>query len=210
MKGNSGTRSVDKTHRKGVDYDNYVNRTAQVLSSYGIDVTSSNVRNNLDGSTSVEIKAVKDGKQVAFIRREFSKNSDGELEVNHQHFILSDEYQGQGLAKKMLADNLEQYQKAGVRYIRLRASESVGGYAWARYGFYTDRGTALDMAVDSGNSEVFKVFKQFYSSHSENEPFPMKLYANQSWGKKLLLGKTWYGFIDLKNKEHVKYLRSKL
>ncbi len=69
------------------------------------------------------------------------KTTEGEREkksVRHYSFKLTSEYQGDGLATKMLAGSLESYDKFGVAEIKTKANIDLGGYVWQGYGFGWD------------------------------------------------------------------------
>lgn len=55
--------------------------------------------------------------------------------VYHALFSLSDQHQGEGLAKDFMRGSVETYLAHGLDRIELGANIDVGGYAWARYGF---------------------------------------------------------------------------
>ncbi len=87
-------------------------------------------------------------KRNARITREFRftnrEDSTGERErftnVNYDYFVLPDDLQKQGVAKKTLQQSVAWYleQKTHgteVRNMELHANIDVGGYAWACYGF---------------------------------------------------------------------------
>ena len=40
-----------------------------------------------------------------------------------------------------------------------------------------------------------------------SESFPMNLLANMPYGKKLLKGEHWQGFLDFENRKQVKYMK---
>lgn len=70
-----------------------------------------------------------------------SKNEQGEIEksVYHERFALPNSIQEGGIAGKVLKESLQEYDKMGVQRIDLHANISVGGYAWASYGFEFDK-----------------------------------------------------------------------
>lgn len=55
--------------------------------------------------------------------------------VDHSYLSLQEGSQGAGVVKKMFADSIPLYQKAGYREIEVYANLDRGGYAWGRYGF---------------------------------------------------------------------------
>lgn len=76
------------------------------------------------------------GHEVGRFKRKIEYNDETrELTVTHDVLVLDREFQGKGLADAFNAQAVEQYQRYGVRAIRLHAAMDVGGYAWARQGF---------------------------------------------------------------------------
>ena len=142
---------------------------------------------------------------------------DDKIIVEHDYFELSQELQGKGFSKNILSSFLEQYERIGVDKIELYANIDVGGYAWARYGFSADRrdvyGIIRNYNIPEVKERAKSIVDEFYSNHSDEYKFPMYLLSNEEFGKDLLLGSSWHGEIDLKDKKAVsvfkKYLRTK-
>lgn len=67
--------------------------------------------------------------------REFRFPPDSPPEVHHNMFELDSSAQGHGIAKDLLANSMQLYDRAGIGRIHLTAGLDVGGYAWAKYGF---------------------------------------------------------------------------
>lgn len=70
------------------------------------------------------------------LERCFYYNSDNRLEVHHELFCLERKFQGKGLSKDVLSVFYKQYKKMGVDIISVTANIDVGGYCWAKYGFF--------------------------------------------------------------------------
>ena len=70
----------------------------------------------------------------AKLTRNFVKRG-GQWEIDHELLEIGWAGQGTGLAKKILKNDLELYQKMGIKAVNLEAGLEIGGYAWARYGF---------------------------------------------------------------------------
>lgn len=90
---------------------------------------------------------VSDGKLCVLVedaafwaRREFWRDKNGDLRVEHEHFEVKSAKQGKGLAKKMLRQQFNVYQNMGVKKVSMYANIDVGSYAWAKYGFVPDVG----------------------------------------------------------------------
>jgi SPP1 gp7 family putative phage head morphogenesis protein len=68
------------------------------------------------------------------IVREYQRNKRGELIVHHAYFKVEDAHQAAGLGKRILANQVDQYEKLGVAKIKTEAAW-VGQYTWPRMGF---------------------------------------------------------------------------
>jgi hypothetical protein len=69
------------------------------------------------------------------IERTFVREVDGTLTVSHSTFKLPESKRGAGIAKTVLRDSMNEYEKIGVDKIKLTANLNVGSYAWAKFGF---------------------------------------------------------------------------
>lgn len=69
------------------------------------------------------------------IETTFQRESDGSLTVNHDKVELPKEAQGKGLAKDLMEDAFQTYQRMGAKRVDLYANLDQGGYAWAKFGF---------------------------------------------------------------------------
>lgn len=140
------------------------------------------------------------------LRRSFRKLRNGRIIVNHDLFILPDELQGKGIGKSVMRSLYGQYRKCNVNEIHLLANKNIGGYAWARYGFSLDYEDAL--YVVRSNPSATELVKQYYALHNKPDLIPMRIVADQPYGKELLLGRSWDGVLDLDNKTERKYFES--
>lgn len=70
----------------------------------------------------------------AHIVREYHRNKRGELIVHHAYFTVEESAQGAGLGKRILRNQVEQYERLGVAKIKTEAAW-VGQYTWPRMGF---------------------------------------------------------------------------
>ena len=126
---------------------------------------------------------------------------EGTLIANHNFLLLSKENQNKGLSKDIFRSLYKQYKNAGVEMIKVTANKEVGGYAWARYGFYAkDKVSALN-AVISDDAKLF--IEDYYKKNNlkASDSFPMRLIVDNFNGKFELLESSWDGIIDLKNKK---------
>lgn len=138
----------------------------------------------------------------------------------HDLLIIPKELQGKGLSKEIFQALYKQYQKAEIKEIRVQANNDVGGYAWGKYGFsakaksYDDiiswaRFQLSEKQITKANYNSFEKWINLY----KGKDIPMFELAQFKYGKKLLLGSNWSGFIDLNDplqrKMFEDYLRSK-
>ena len=72
-----------------------------------------------------------DGKNIRKIHRLFIS---GDV-VKHEHFELTPDAQGKGIAKKLMKEAVDLYEDMGIKKVTMLANISHGAYAWARYGF---------------------------------------------------------------------------
>lgn len=140
------------------------------------------------------------------LRRSFRKLRNGKILVKHDSFILPDELQGKGIAKSVMRSLYKQYRKCEVNEIQLLANRNIGGYAWARYGFSLDYEDAL-YVVRSSHAAT-ELVQRYYATHGKPNMIPMRIVADQPYGKDLLLGRSWNGKLDLGNKSERKYFES--
>ena len=142
------------------------------------------------------------------LERTFFVREAGNIEVHHDFFALDEKYQGQGVSKEVLRLLYSQYQNMGVRYLSVTANLDVGGYTWARYGFWATRKSEALSAIRycpnaAIREEAIELVNKYYTENSlaDSDPFPMRLLTEQPWGRKLLLKSFWEGILDLQNKE---------
>jgi len=124
----------------------------------------------------------------------------------HDYFKVSKT--GGGFSKKILKSSIDLYEEVGIKSVVLQANIDVGGYAWARYGFLMDKDNwnsyrkIIKHEAPSGTSQA--VLKLLDSP----DPRAMWAIADSPEGKKLLLGKTWNGKLELSNKEQMERFRA--
>ena len=76
------------------------------------------------------------GVQVASYSRDINL---AKKEAYSALFEVSDAAQKRGIAKRLLAGNIETYEKLGINKVKVTAGLTVGGYAWAKYGYVPDQ-----------------------------------------------------------------------
>jgi hypothetical protein len=142
------------------------------------------------------------------IVRKFS-SVNNELVVEHSLFTLPKTLQGSGISKGVLKAFYTQYKKLQVKRIEVHANITVGGYAWAKYGFSADRvydatqilSDAKGRISDKDYNSAKRIYDAFLKKNPEGFNFPMNKWAEAPYGKQLLLNSDWNGNINLKNRK---------
>ena len=139
------------------------------------------------------------------LSRRFERNESG-LEVYHEYFSLPREHRGKKIGRKILKDFFLQYERMGVRKIKVHATLRDGGYAWARAGFRAVRKTEVDRILGKArqqlSGEELETVEGIYNDHYNNfygQPFPIEYWARLDYMENLLRGSSWHGEIDLTN-----------
>jgi len=148
------------------------------------------------------------GEAVGRVVREFSTDSvTGALEVMHVHFDLDKNIQGSGIGRAVLGNMMAVYQRAGVTAIKLHAGLTVGGYAWAKYGF-----TPTQKSWDSLRSDMKTPWahdEKVSAVLANSDPKGIWKIADSKTptsngentvGKSALMGKGWRGELRLDDK----------
>jgi GNAT superfamily N-acetyltransferase len=188
-------------------------QSAQMLakSFLGLEPHEFRGRGHVDdrGGLWVNGEILKDGQRIGGISRTFDADTGY---AQHRSFGLRRSEQGSGIGKRILAANVDYYRKHGGKEVNLYANIDVGGYAWAKYGFVSTRGSwdrlRDDIAWKAVNlAESGKLPKHIYEAISnilETGPKAIWKVADitypvdgQPLGKALLLGTGWDGKLDL-------------
>lgn len=186
----------------GFDVDEFATEFTDTFKNAGVSISTKRLK---VGKNMVKLY-MGDGDEVVFART--FTITDGRKNVTHDLFVLPDAMQGKGISKEVFQSMYKQYQKSGVKTIDVYANIDVGGYTWAKYGFSANRDEVSYLlkarmrkntisATEFDNAVA--IMDDFYSANNENAKFPMNLLAEQEYGKKLLLGSGWDGYIDLDN-----------
>lgn len=190
----------DQTDAKVFDLVEFKKRLQDTIGKYGITIYDSELTIKSEDRWSFRFQGRdENGEEFELWRQFYPNGKDSELECHHNLFKLPPQAQGKGLSREIFADLYEQYQKLGVRYVSVYANIDVGGYTWAKYGFYANN---MRQALGATRNSTMQDFvEDWYNKNgvSADTPFPMHLLANQ-FGD-LLLGSDWEGFIDLQNDE---------
>jgi hypothetical protein len=137
--------------------------------------------------------------------------------VEHDYFQITEGFQGGGISKKLFRSLYKQYQNADIEKMKVHANLDVGGYTWAKYGFSTTYegriAKVIEKAKDKLKGKNLIDFQKWLEEGRAKEFFSMSELARRKYGKELLLGSDWFGFINLKDKNQRKtfetYLFSK-
>lgn len=146
---------------------------------------------------------------LSFIR-EFSHYK-GLIDVEHLFLLLPKAYRNNGLIKPIFQTSIQEYINMNVSTISLRASLDIGGYVWARIGFVATVKSEVENILLKAETNLkdhqFKIAKRIFDFYYEKYPngkaFPMDLWAGLEFMKNVLIGSTWSGEIDIKNKSQL-------
>lgn len=199
----------EKTIR-GFNLERFNKDINSLASKYGIDITERRIT-----SSSGEVMFDILGNDNFRLQRSFLNNI-----AYHDLLTIPDSVQGKGFSKELFQSLYRQYQNAGIKEIRVQANITVGGYTWAKYGFFAKSKSYDDIIswarfqlsekqITKANYNKFEKWINLY----KGKDIPMYELAQFKYGKKLLLGSNWSGFLDLNNplqrKMFEDYLRSK-
>jgi hypothetical protein len=158
--------------------------------------------------TSLHGTIFKNGAPVGSINRTINYSNGT---AHHGYFELNKSAQAAGIGKDILKSNFDHYAKSGINEVSLTANISVGGYAWAKYGFVPSewswnrlqpglgrwledihlpdsvRKAVTDIIQNPDPRSIWKIADMTY---------PV---GNTTLGKKLLLGTNWSGKFNLKD-----------
>lgn len=142
----------------------------------------------------------KEGKEI-ILQRTFS-NRNLKL-VKHSYFEIPESMQGQGFSKEVFQSLYKQYQNAGIERIEVQANLDVGGYTWAKYGFAGKSKEKLKDVISRANFRLqgddLKHFNNWMAKCEKTGVYAMWEIPDFPYGKRLLLGTDWSGYLDLKN-----------
>jgi GNAT superfamily N-acetyltransferase len=158
----------------------------------------------------------KSGEEVGQMSRQITFPKDSAPEVYHAYFRLAPELQSQGLGKSLLAQSVELYDQIGVESVSVDAGLSVGGYAWAKYGFKPDSPAEAKRLFDQVRDRLDEASvpnrtrRLVQNLLKDNKPEAIWALSDlaqpvehrgetTSLGKALLMGTGWYGQLELQN-----------
>jgi hypothetical protein len=150
------------------------------------------------------------------ITRNFTNNRDGSISVYHAYFRAGQ--QGDGAGKRFFRASMGEYITAGVKDVTVTANISVGGYAWARYGYLPKDGNEQVSIIRQIKPKLQNLKQQGVISDGAHaavlklmrRPKPDALWKIADFreggvnvGANLLLGTSWGGKIDLQNADQM-------
>lgn len=156
-----------------------------------------------NGNASLSYEGENGKNEEFYMKRSFRRGDDGAIYVYHDSLFIPESLQSKGFGKEIFKSLYRQYKRANVQYVALKANLDVGGYAWARYGFSANVEDVLQ-AIQP-NEKALRIFRAWEAIHPQEKFFPMNLIAREKFGKDVLLGSHWNGFLDLQNENVIKY-----
>jgi hypothetical protein len=126
-------------------------------------------------------------------------------------------FQNQGLLGLILGTHIPCFQKAQIRRLELTANISVGGYAFARYGFkvlhdeYGHNVEGLREQVENNLERVPEAFRdqarEILAKVDWHDAWVASDLAELPFGRELLLETDWDAYLDLTDSEQVETVR---
>jgi hypothetical protein len=139
--------------------------------------------------------------------------SSGKLVVEHDLFFLPSYMQGHGVATEVLRESIKSYQALGVDEVHVLASGDNGAYTWARMGFLPTAGGGMagsylgmcqgviEHAVDQ--DQITPAQGDALKAQMTDDPYSLWRLADHPLGKAVLVGRSWFGKLDLHNERQM-------
>jgi GNAT superfamily N-acetyltransferase len=148
---------------------------------------------------------------------------DGKKTAYNAYLVLNDDAQGKGIAKNLLGNQVDLYDKMGLDEVGVHASLDRGGYSWARYGFlphvddWTYMRDTLGRKLDRVRSQIGDpLYQGVRAAINLNDPTYIWYISDvdimikkplseekMPLGKYLLSGTSWGGKLDLHNPDQM-------
>ena len=159
------------------------------------------------------------GKEAGCMSRSINFSDREAPYVEHCYFRLEKEFQKGGIGKSILSNSVKMYDKLGIGKVYLSAGLSVGGYAWAKYGFKPENRDDLFRLYDEVRSNMYslnlnpRIYSLVTGLLNCDDPktvwtlsdlqMPVTKFDGEqtTLGKALLMGTSWNGELDLKDRE---------
>lgn len=136
-----------------------------------------------------------------YIKYTFTREDNGPVTMDFTTMTANNQSGG---AKKAIADMLTTAIANKIGRITTHANMNVGGYAWAKTGYVPDQSSWDELRkyqlkqVENGKIEASDEAVELLKS---SNPKSIWALSDHPDGKKLLLNTSWYGYIDLSDKE---------
>jgi hypothetical protein len=187
------------------NFEEYIQEIESNFNSHGASLSRFVI--SADRESQVSLYTFGQYKEESFYIHRIFKRENDELAVIHNYFKLPEAIQGKGISKEAFRSMYKQYEAAGVDKIYVHANKNVGGYCWGEYGFYADKSQAWGIAIRDESNPVSKLMKEninkFYSKHSDSDLFPMRWLSKIDGAKEYMLGSSWFGELNLKDKKGI-------
>ena len=189
-----------------------------ICDEYGYLLRSKELEDAMDGKVSLVYKSQRIGEKEEQFELSryfrFEKIDGKEVPVvDHKLFHIPEKDQGKGISKRVFRNLFEQYESCGIQKVYIHANADVGGLCWAKYGTLAEKPSvraAIESALTNGKISAEEYSKAMSYVDGFEDLVPMQVLAYESYGKRLLLGNSWHGVIDLKNAKQMKYLHDYL
>jgi SPP1 gp7 family putative phage head morphogenesis protein len=202
------------TYMKGLDIAELDSELMALQEKYGFKWTKKSIEDTaFRKGMDIVYTGEYNGSDIKLIRSFYKR--DGVSFVEHELFKLPQELQGKGMSKDVLASYYKQYKNAKINFVSTHANIDVGGYAWGKYGFEVARDQANDILKTFNNTVSFKqdakdAMNLFFKYNPTRTTFPMNIWANETYGKNMLLGSDWSGQLNLLDKDQLQVFESYL
>lgn len=196
----------------GVHHETAERLFSEMICDYGggVKFTATVIKSN-DNELDVQYRG-SDGTQIT---RRFSRVN-GKLQVYHAFFEAGST--GEGSGKKFFRTSMGVYKNLGVSNVKVYANISVGGYAWARYGYLPNNVGEIAALIRHGirrfSSSLTDKQKNTLLRLSESTDPRMlwKLsdmqFGDRKIGKEILLGNSWHGNMRLDDEHAMSRFRA--
>ena len=196
----------------GFDILHFDKQFESIFDDYSVRLSTKELKDAYDRKVSLRYKGyTQSNEEIEYSRYFRYEKVDGKEVpvVDHKLFVLPKELQGKGISKRVFREQLLQYEKAGIYRVYIHANIDVGGLCWAKYGTLAERNDIdfiAKVALKGGKitSEEYAEISTYLSKFKGMVPMQDLAYA--PYGERLLLGTSWHGYIDLKDKAQLEYL----
>ena len=209
------------SHYPGFDLANVLRRLNEVADEWLFEWTAAVVEVAPSGNLviSLEYDDLDPADRPLLLKTMLQPPVEGHRVVRHEEMFLPIRLQQRGLSAELLKPFYEQYRSPGVDSIRILASDTGGGYVWAKYGFRAiyrkelndilERPETLTITSTVINNLRLTI-TDFYHNRPDTVAFPVRAWTPFTFSKELLMGTTWHGVLDLNDAEHRQFFEDYL